>query len=239
MAVSKTKEEIYSIFEELIREGTDIETTIREEIKYPRNNGWLTDYVPQEPYMRRYIDSSRVRLWWYKCQSLFEYILPKSHPLTAEIEGIKRLGDPIYLWEIGLDLLKATYEISKAGLIEGIELSLRTEIVYDYLDQAEHLAKKKYYCAAASLAGAVLENFLRTLCHQNNPDTTQENLKNINLLDQKLRKDQLLNLTQSKHIAAWAAIRNNADHGHFDKVDKNEVHRMIAGIKDLIAAFRK
>jgi len=99
------------------------------------------------------------------------------------------------------------------------------ELLGDFINQAETLVKENYHVPAASLAGAVLEDALRKLCHKNSipvPDKT-----NIDKLNVNLARAQVYNKLVQKRITALADIRNNADHGHFNKFSSNDVEDMV------------
>src|ERR1035441_3032187 len=67
----------------------------------------------------------------------------------------------------GLAIVRAAGEdLSREYLFETTAL-IRAEVFSDVLEQAEYLFQQDFYQAAAVLAGAVLEDSLRNLCHRN------------------------------------------------------------------------
>jgi hypothetical protein len=115
------------------------------------------------------------------------------------------------------------------GLTEDLRSLVEAEVFEDLLTQAEHLLGKGYSCPAASLAGGVLENALRSLCDKNGI-TYKEDADSINSLNTKLRKKEVYSKHTFKEITAKADIRNNADHGKFKEVKKADVKDMIRWI---------
>jgi hypothetical protein len=47
----------------------------------------------------------------------------------------------------------------------------------------------------------------------------------------------LFNETKAKHLRAWAAIRNDAVHGDFDKFTKQDVEGMLKGVAEFLADY--
>ena len=101
----------------------------------------------------------------------------------------------------------------------------------DILAQSEYLLEGGYKDAAAVLIGAVLESTLRKLCDKNG--LIYADKTTINPLNDLL-KDKTYNALVYKQIIAWADLRNNAAHGHFDKYDKKQVQHMFEWAKDFI-----
>lgn len=95
----------------------------------------------------------------------------------------------------------------------------------DFLSQAEYLADEGFIQAAASLSGAVLEDTLRKLCDLHGIAYLEKT--KIDSLNSELAKAGVYDKLVQKEITAKADIRNNADHGHFDKFKDYNVVDMI------------
>ena len=124
-----------------------------------------------------------------------------------------------------------------SGLLFDMRALITAEVFADFIDQAEHLLKAKYYVPAASLAGAVLEDTLRTLCDKNGisiPGKTK-----IDRLNAELAREEVYNKLTQKRITALADIRNNADHGHFNKFRREDVEDMVKWIRLFTADYLK
>jgi hypothetical protein len=114
------------------------------------------------------------------------------------------------------------------GLLFEIRSLITAEVLEDFLIQAEYLLKNGYYIPAASLAGAVLEDTLRKLGEKKGiaiPEKTK-----IDSLNSELARNDVYDKLIQKRITALADIRNNADHGHFDKFSKEDVEDMLKWI---------
>ena len=114
---------------------------------------------------------------------------------------------------------------------------VRADLLDDFLSQAEVLLQEGYLIPAASLAGGVLEDTLRKLCDKRNisyPDKTK-----IDPLNISLAKGGVYDKLVQKQITTYADLRNNADHGHFDKVKQDDVTDMLKWIRRFIRDYMK
>jgi len=112
---------------------------------------------------------------------------------------------------------------------------IQAELFEDFLSMAEYLLNEGYYIPVASLSGAVLEDSLRKICDQKN--LAYKDKTNINSLNTVLTKAGVYTSLVQKEITAKADIRNNADHGHYDKFKKEDVEDMIKWIRRFIVDY--
>ena len=116
-----------------------------------------------------------------------------------------------------------------ACLLFDLRALIVADILGDFIEQAEQLLAGGYYVPAASLAGAVLEDTLRKLCEKRGvpvPVSTK-----IDRLNTDLAKASVYDKLVQKRITALADIRNNADHGYFDKFRREDVEDMVKWVK--------
>ena len=142
---------------------------------------------------------------------------------------------PYIFFPIYYGILRGVYNDFKEGLLIDIKHRVRAELIDDFLEQAKFLLDDGFKHAAASLAGAVLEDTLRKLCDTNSisyPKKTK-----IDSLNIELAKNDVYDKVNQKLITAYADIRNNADHGHFDKIKKENVSDMINWIYRFISEY--
>lgn len=126
-------------------------------------------------------------------------------------------------------ILEAAYNDFKEGFLFDLKSLISAELLGDFLEQAEILLQEGYYVPAASLAGAVLEDSLRKLSEKNGivvPEKTK-----IDKLNIELARAEVYNKLTQKEITAKADIRNNADHGYYDKFTGDDVEFMIKWIQ--------
>lgn len=131
--------------------------------------------------------------------------------------------------------MEAAFRDFNEGFLFDLCSLVAAELFSDFLDQAEHLLSEDYYVPAASLAGAVLEDSLRKLCHRRDlPVPAKTTIESLNM---ELAKASVYDKLVQKQITALADIRNNADHGKFDKFTKADVEDMIKRIRRFDADY--
>ncbi|HXX20762.1 MAG TPA: hypothetical protein VEJ46_15265 [Candidatus Acidoferrum sp.] len=125
----------------------------------------------------------------------------------------------------------------EAGLLFDLRSLITAEVLGDFIDQAQALISADYHVPAASLAGAVLEDTLRKLCDRHKivlPARTK-----IDSLNAELARANVYDKLIQKRITAIADIRNNADHGRFDRFKKEDVEDMVKWIRGFAADYLK
>jgi hypothetical protein len=130
-------------------------------------------------------------------------------------------------------ILQAAHRDYEGGLLFDIRTLVAAEVFSDFLEQAEHLLSNGFHIPAASLAGAILEDGLRKLCNQHSieiPERTK-----IDRLNTDLAKVGAYSKLVQKNITAYADIRNNADHGHFNKFSLEDVESMLLWVRRFLA----
>ena len=146
-------------------------------------------------------------------------------------QELKRLAeDPrtttnSYYLEHCLGAVEAAQHDFEAGLLFDVRSLIAAELLGDFMDQAEVLLSAGYHVSAASLSGAILEDAMRKLCEKHN--ITCPAKSGINSLNSELARNNIYDKLIMKRITAIADIRNNADHGNFDKFTKEDVTDMV------------
>lgn len=136
-----------------------------------------------------------------------------------------------YTW-VCVGAVEAARNDFARGLLFDIRSLVSAEVIGDFLEQAEYLCEEGYHLPAASLAGAVLEDALRRLCELRGipiPDRTT-----IDRLNADLAKAGVYDKLVQKRITAIADVRNNADHGHFEKVPVDEARDMVKWVRRFV-----
>ena len=131
--------------------------------------------------------------------------------------------------------LEAASRDYEGGMLFEIRSMVTAEVLDDFLEQAEHLFAQGFHVPAASVAGAVLEDTLRKLSEANSisvPDKTS-----IDKLNSELAKAGIYDKLVLKRITGIADVRNNADHGHFDKFKKEDVEDLLKWVRRFTADF--
>lgn len=130
-------------------------------------------------------------------------------------------------------VLQAAQRDHEAGLVFDVRSLVAAEVFGDLIEQAEYLLNGGYFIPAASLAGAILEDGLRKLAAKHGlpvPDQTT-----IDRLNADLAKAGIYSKLIQKNITAFADVRNNADHGHFEKFKREDVEVLIASVRRFLA----
>jgi hypothetical protein len=133
--------------------------------------------------------------------------------------------------ESGVGVLRAIREDVANGYLSDFRSLIAAEVFTDFLDMAEHLLGAGYHHAAASLAGAVLEDSLRRELTARGAKATG-NLESMNqiALDQEVYGPPVF-----KQVKVWIDIRNDADHGNWDRVEAERVESMVRDVPGFLA----
>lgn len=134
----------------------------------------------------------------------------------------------------GLGILRGFREDVDDGALQRVADLVAAELFDDFLAQADHLHSQGFHAAAAGIGGAVLERDLRALCEAKGMKVRSND--GISLLNQKLvsAQPQEYSSVTAKKIETWGKIRNEADHGHFEKVAAPDVADMLKGVRDFV-----
>jgi hypothetical protein len=212
-------DQIVAEFEKLIQEGRSILST----------SGW--DGSDWEWRFPRVDDFFRIRT---RGTNLVHKVCGQNSAHYREIASLPKES-------IQLPGIVGILEAAKADFEGGFLLNLRAlaeaEILGDFLDQAGGLLEANHHIPAASLTGAVLEDTLRKIS-----DAAQIQYSastKIDSLNVELAKAGIYDNLIQKQITAWADIRNNADHGHFDKVKRADVEDMIKWVQRFASEYLK
>ena len=137
--------------------------------------------------------------------------------------------------EAGRGILRAVLEDIDQGFIETVRRLIAAELFSDFFEQAEHLLENGYMAPAASLAGAVLENGLRSMANQSG--ITVKERDDLSSLNQKLADKETYSRLVQKKVQVWTDVRNLADHGKFDEFSEGDVRDLIKGAQSLLADY--
>ncbi len=162
----------------------------------------------------------------------------RSSTYAAELTRRQTLGEKPSLGGVvsnvarHVGLLEALRRDLQAGTLVDLRGVLRAEVFDDFLEQAEHLHQEGHHVPAASLGGAVLEDALRRIADKipvKYPERTS-----ITALAQDLRAAGALDAGEVKYITAVADTRNNADHGHFERVTEARADELLRFVRRFV-----
>ena len=136
--------------------------------------------------------------------------------------------------DTGLGILEAALEDVQGGHLDTIRELAIAEVFLGFLEQADHLLKNGYSVPAASLAGGVLENGLRSLAVRNG--VAVKDRDNLSSLNNKIGDKGLYSRLRQRQVASWIEVRNAAVHGRFGDFDDNDVSELIKGVGNLLSS---
>lgn len=180
-----------------------------------------------------YVDGQLFSEWQAQSVVCLAQVFGEQHGYTPRFEESTKGGALGSSARHGLGILRAALEDVEQGHLATIQQLAAGDIFSDFLEQADHLLSNGYSAPAASLAGAVLENGLRSIAQRNN--ITIKSRDNLSALNQRLAEAGVHNRLRQKQIAVWIDVRNAADHGHFDDLREPDVAELIRGVRDLLA----
>ncbi len=135
--------------------------------------------------------------------------------------------------EAGVAILQALREDVEGGYLARFTDLVAAAMFTDFLTMAEHLHAQGYKDPSASLTGAVLEDGLRKIA--TNAGIPLKTSDMLDALNKKCSEAGLYNPLRRSHVDGWRILRNDADHGHFDRYTAQDVAMMIAGVRAFLA----
>ena len=180
------------------------------------------------------IDTQGYAEWSTQALACLTQVFGSGHVYPSNLESVLARG--LYLdinVQQGLGILGAASEDVEQGHLTSLQDMAVADVFSDFLDQADHLLVHGYSAPAASLAGAVLENGLRSLAERNEiPVKPRDDLSALN---SKLAGKTVYNRLRQKQVAVWIDVRNAADHGRFDEFTDDDVADVVKGVRNLLA----
>lgn len=211
-----TNPDILERFDELIREGIKL--------------------YQEEQVARTVRDHASLTQWTTSCLNLLDKLSASTNRFVAEFElhgHISQTGNRSY-FNVGfaLGVLKSAKEEYIRGLAVDYHLSVSASVFNSLLDEARYLLSKSYLRAAAVLAGAALEEGLKTRARMIPEIEIPENATLVPVIH-KLKSEQAGILTEfeATKLEAIGKLRNDAAHGGDFDYQKNDVDEMIKEVE--------
>lgn len=179
------------------------------------------------------LDSGPYAEWRNQALVCITDIFGSGHIYTENFESKTARSGYQTSVEAGLGILRAVLEDIENGYLSTLKELAAAEVSSDFLDQANYLLKNGYFIPAASLAGAVLENGLRSLAERKN--ITVKTKDSLSALNSRLADKNVYSRLRQKQIGVWIDVRNAADHGEFKKVTENDVAELVRGVQNFLA----
>jgi hypothetical protein len=129
-------------------------------------------------------------------------------------------------------LLEDWVAFAQAGMAARVspQAAARVEAATDLMEQVQAMIddKKTHAAAPIVLAGAALEEALRSLVIQNQANIVGK--PSLNAYAVALKSASVLTTQDVKDVTSWAGQRNEAAHGDFDKLSIERAQIMVDGI---------
>ena len=181
------------------------------------------------------VDREKFGEWRAQSLAALTQLLGAQHIYASEFS---KDVDSIYgksSTKAGIGILKAALEDVENGHLASVETLVSASVFSDLLDMARHLSDEGYKDAAASLAGAVLEDGLRRVMTLRGLVVKKGD--GIDSMNAALAKHGVYSALVRSKVDTWRQIRNAADHGHFDQYTQGDVSAMVAGVGDLLGSL--
>ena len=198
-----------------------------------KGNAVLATHRPTSGIGFPTLDRQSFANWESQSLAFLMDLLGPEHVYTNEFRDKTERSGYTVSAKAGIGTLQAVVEDIEQGYIETVRQLITAEVFSDLFEQAAHLLDRVYKAPAASLAGAVLENGLRSISSHNQvPIRAKDDLSALN---QKLASKGIYSRLVQKKVSVWTDIRNAADHGQFGDFDDPDVNDLIRGAQSLLA----
>jgi len=212
--------DILERFEELIRDGNALYQNTSA------NHGTIKD-------------TAIYTQWATSCLNLFDKLTSSTNRFVTEFEHYGRMflnGERLVV-NVGtaLGVLKSAKEEYIRGLAIDYHLSVSSSVFNGLLDESRYLFSKGYLRASAVLAGAALEEGLKTRARSEGIEfTNKEGLSDI-VVKLKRAEAGVLTEFEAKKIEPLGKLRNDAAHGGEFNYQKQDVQEMIDEVEKILS----
>lgn len=189
-------------------------------------------YEPQYIEPSHTVDKQGAIQWQVSCLQLFSQIFGAESNYISEFKNHTRFinsEDNYDNLRNALGVLKGAKDDYENSYLFDTRTLIEAEVFDEFLEQAEELFKKRYYQAAAVIAGCVLEDGLRKLGQRKIPSFPTG--KTIDPMNIELAKAGIYNALWQKKITALADTRNKAAHGKWTEFTEKDVEDMIRDVR--------
>lgn len=186
-------------------------------------------------FTRRYAAGAFVE-WRLAAESYLQKIFGPTNTFTLKFSSDVGHWDNEFVQtnlSVGIGVLRAARGEIEFGPLPNHEVLVSGEIFGDLLEMAEHLLQRNCWQAVPSLVGAVLEEGLRQIGKRHGVRVKEES-DNLASLNTKLFDRKVYSALVRRQVDAWAAIRNNADHGKFDELTVQNARHMLEGVQQFL-----
>lgn len=135
-------------------------------------------------------------------------------------------------FEQQLNIVKAASETLESSLINMTGV-LQADLFDSEVDSAKALAKMGFLRASGAICGVVIEKHLKQVCDTHKISIRKKN-PSINDLNQALKDQDILSISQWRFVQHLADIRNTCDHAKGKEPSKEEIDDLVAGTNKVL-----
>lgn len=179
----------------------------------------------------QYVDEQAYASWRAQAESALIDTFGERHAYTRSFNELGRKTSH-YVASSQVGVLCGVIEAITHDELDSLTSLVVANIFADLMEMADHLHQTNYHVPAASLSGAVLEDALRRLCAARSVSFASKD--GIDALNKKLASAGVYDNFTASSIDAWRHLRNDADHGHFQRVLPANVATMLEGVRRLL-----
>jgi hypothetical protein len=224
----------------LIAEGERLAERVRS------NATGRTEFSARTVFASRYV-VERVPFvdWRVRCTLFLGGLLASDSAALHLVDRFKTLDASADALAEGLGILRALRRSIAEGALSGAELQLRRLLLSEMLNEAERLLTAGQltlfdHAAPAVLAGAVLDEAVRTLCASlEKPLRTQDDEDRpipLERLIRSLGRREVLDDAARGRLLAFAGFYRHAVQGAFDAFDQSDATAMVTELRGFIDA---
>lgn len=180
-----------------------------------------------------FIDVQLANQWLTSCLSLLARVFGEQ---SAHYQRLKEQFPSYPKWpnvSQAFGVLLAAKDDFESESLFSLKKLVEAELFDEFLEQAEHLLDAGYFQPAAVVAGSVLEDGLRKLCHVH--EVTLPDNPKLDWMNSELAKKGAYTKLVQKRITSLADLRNSAAHGKWSEFEKSDVESMVRDIRDFMA----
>jgi hypothetical protein len=180
-------------------------------------------------------DPMRFTKWTTSCLNLLDKLSVTTNRFVTEFEEWAKRGPGKKDVNLGasIGVIKAAREEYVRGFAIEYHLSVSAAIFGDLLSQAEYLLDKNYLQAAAVIAGAALEEGLKSRARSTGIEIGPKDT--LFPVIYKLKDTSVLNDFESKKLEGVGHIRNEAAHGGEFSYKSEDVRSMVNQVRETLS----
>ena len=153
-----------------------------------------------------------------------------THGFNNEIVTDGRAAIPEFQQQLGI--VKSA-KLNLTSSLFNLTSILQADLFDSEIDSARALGKAGYMRAAGAICGVVIEKHLKQVCKNHNI-TIPKKRPTISDINQILKDNYLISISQWRFVQHLADIRNTCDHDTGKEPQKNEIDDLLSGTSKVL-----